>query len=99
MASTDRRGAQNQAPVANARAPNGAAILDPASGTLGEGLGVPTSAVGISFAYVAKAYSPPLDTQSHRPGQASHCGSAYAELAACRTYNCVHRLLALKMGK
>ena len=98
MASTDRRGAQNQAPVANARAPNGAAILDPASGTLGEGLGVPTSAVA-SFAYVAKACSPPLDTQSHRPGQALHCGSAYSELAACRTYNCVHRLLALKMGK
>ena len=67
---------------------------------LGEGLGVPTSTVA-SFAYVAKpeACSPPLDTQSHRPGQASHCGSAYAELAACRTYNCVHRLLALKMGK
>mgnify|MGYP001158644185 FL=1 len=98
VASTDRRGARNQAPVANARAPNGAAILDPASGTLGEALGVPTSAVA-SFAYVAKACSPPLDTQSHRPGQASHCGSAYAELAACRTYNCVHRLLALKMGK
>jgi hypothetical protein len=55
VASTDRRGAQNQAPVANARAPNGAAILDPASGTLGEGLGVPTSAVA-SFAYVAKVH-------------------------------------------
>ena len=39
VASTDRRGAQNQAPVANARAPNGAAILDPASETLGEGPG------------------------------------------------------------
>ena len=26
-------------------------------------------------------------------------GGPHAELAACRTYNCVHRLLALKMGK
>ena len=55
--------------------------------------------VSAVFADVTKARSPSLDTQSHRPGQTSQRGSAYAELAACRTYNCVHRLLALKMGK
>ena len=55
--------------------------------------------VSAAFADVAKARSPSLGTQSHRPGQTSQRGSAYAELAACRMYNCVPRLLSLQVGK
>ena len=53
----------------------------------------PTAPVSDAAAAVPLFRGP--GTLSHAP----HCGSDYTELAVCRMYNCVHRLLSIGMGK